>query len=79
MPHTVIMPEIGQTIDEGTVGEWLVDIGDEIEKGEPILAVESDKAIIEVAASVAGRLSRQLVEAGQSIHAGEPVAEIEET
>jgi pyruvate/2-oxoglutarate dehydrogenase complex dihydrolipoamide acyltransferase (E2) component len=77
MAHTVVMPEIGQTIDEATVDEWMVNIGDEVEKGEPILTVECDKAMIEVVASTSGRLTRQLVEVGQTIRSGEPVAEIE--
>ena len=56
MTHTVLLPDIGETIDEGVVEEWLVEIGDEVEKGEPILTVEVDKATLEVAATAEGVL-----------------------
>ncbi len=78
MTHTVLLPDIGQTIDEGTVEEWLVEIGDEVEKGEPILAVEVDKATLEVAATADGVLVRQLVEVEQTVRTGDPLAVIDE-
>ena len=79
MTHTVVMPDIGQTIDEGTVEEWLIEIGEEVEKGEPLLTVEVDKATIEVAATADGRLARRLVEAEQTVRSGDPLAEIDES
>ena len=78
MTHTVLLPDIGQTIDEGVVEEWLVEIGDEVEKGEPILTVEVDKATLEVVATADGVLVQQLVEVEQSVRTGDPLAEIDE-
>ncbi len=78
MTHTVLMPDIGETIDEGTVEEWLIEIGEEVEKGEPILTVEVDKATLEVAATADGVLARQLVEVEQTVRSGDPLAEIDE-
>ena len=78
MAHTVLMPDIGETIDEGVVEEWLVDVGDEVEKGEPILTVEVDKATLEVAATADGVLARQLVDIEQAVRSGDPLAEIDE-
>ena len=78
MTHTVLMPDIGETIDEGTVEEWLIEIGEEVEKGEPILTVEVDKATLEVAATADGVLVRQLVDVEQTVRSGDPLAEIDE-
>ena len=75
--HSVKMPEIGETVEKGNVNEWLVDIGDEVEKGEEILLVESDKAITEVCADVDGKLNSKLVKEGDEVRPGDPVAEIE--
>ena len=79
MTHTVLLPDIGQTIDEGTVEEWLVEIGDEVEKGEPILTVEVDKATLEVIATADGVLVQRLVEVEQTVRTGDALAEIDET
>lgn len=78
MTHTVLLPDIGETIDEGVVEEWLVEVGDEVEKGEPILTVEVDKATLEVAATAEGVLVRQLVDVEQAVRTGDPLAEIDE-
>ena len=78
MTHTVLLPDIGETIDEGVVEEWLVEVGDEVEKGEPILTVEVDKATLEVAATAEGVLVRQLVDVEQPVRTGDPLAEIDE-
>ena len=78
MTHTVLLPDIGETIDEGVVEEWLVEVGDEVEKGEPILTVEVDKATLEVAATAEGVLVRQLVDVEQTVRTGDPLAEIDE-
>ena len=79
MTHIVLLPDIGQTIDEGVVEEWLVEIGDEVEKGEPILTVEVDKATLEVIATADGVLVQRLVEVEQTVRTGDPLAEIDET
>lgn len=78
MTHTVLLPDIGETIDEGVVEEWLVEVGDEVEKGEPILTVEVDKATLEVAATAEGVLVRRLVDVEQAVRTGDPLAEIDE-
>ena len=78
MTHTVLLPDIGETIDEGVVEEWLVEVGDEVEKGEPILTVEVDKATLEVAATAEGVIARKLVDVEQAVRTGDPLAEIDE-
>ena len=75
--HSVKMPEIGETVEKGNVSEWLVEIGDEVEKGEEILLIESDKAITEVFSDVDGKLHSRLVKEGDEVRPGDSVAEIE--
>ncbi|MCB0043952.1 MAG: 2-oxo acid dehydrogenase subunit E2 [Caldilineaceae bacterium] len=57
MPKPVIMPKFGMDQEEGTVVQWLKQEGDEVEKGEPILEVETDKINMEVEAPTGGVLA----------------------
>jgi pyruvate/2-oxoglutarate dehydrogenase complex dihydrolipoamide acyltransferase (E2) component len=77
MAHTVILPNIGQTIEESTIEEWLVGVGETVEKGEPILTVLTDKTTFEVESTADGVLARHLVQEGDPVRTGDPVAEIE--
>src|SRR5271155_2548646 len=54
----VLMPQAGQSMEEGTLIKWRVAIGDRIKKGDVIFEVETDKATMEVEATDAGRLAR---------------------
>ena len=77
MAHTVNLPSLGETVEEGEVLSWLVGIGDVVEEGEPIVLVSTDKAALEINADAAGRLTRQLVAEGDRVIPGAPIAEIE--
>ena len=77
MTHVMVLPELGETIEEAEVQEWMVGIDDEVEDGEPILIMQTDKAALEINATASGRLSKILVSIGQFVKVGEPVAEIE--
>ena len=77
MTHVMVLPELGETIEEAEVQEWMVGIDDEVEDGEPILIMQTDKAALEINATASGRLSKMLVSIGQFVKVGEPVAEIE--
>lgn len=63
----ILLPKIGFSMNEGTVGEWLVPDGGEVSEGQPLFLLESDKSANEVEAPASGRL-RIAVEAG-----GDPV------
>ena len=76
MAHTVVLPNIGKTIEEAKIEEWLVEVGDIVEKGEPIVTVETDKTTVEVASTADGALTRRLVNEGDPVKIGDPVAEI---
>ena len=63
----VILPKLGQTMEEGAIVEWLKEEGDPVQRGDALLSVESDKAVLEVEASARGFLRRILVPAGQKV------------
>ena len=77
MKHTEVLPSLGETIEEGEVEEWMVEIGDEVENGEPILVVGTDKASLEINATASGVFTQKLVGVGDTVKVGAAVAEIE--
>lgn len=77
MRMTVKMPRAADTVDEVVISEWLVEPGSAVAAGDPILRVETDKALVEVPAPVAGTLVEQLVAVDDEIGTGAPIAVIE--
>tara|TARA_B110000014_G_C19658903_1_gene346516 strand:- start:175 stop:417 length:243 start_codon:yes stop_codon:yes gene_type:complete len=77
MKHTEVLPALGETIEEGEVEEWMVEVGDEVENGEPILVVGTDKASLEINATASGVFTQKLVSVGDMVKVGASVAEIE--
>ena len=73
------MPVLGLTMEEGTVAEWLKQVGDTVARDEPLLTVEMDKGTVEVPSPVAGVLSRILVEVGATVAVKTPIAEISDS
>ena len=67
MATEVVMPKLGLTMETGTVGAWLIEEGQSIEKGQPLLEVVTDKVTMEVEAQVAGILRKVLVPAGAEV------------
>jgi 2-oxoglutarate dehydrogenase E2 component (dihydrolipoamide succinyltransferase) len=73
----VPMPQMGESIVEGTVSRWLKNVGDEVERDEPILEISTDKVDAEIPAPSAGTLVEVAVEEGQTVEVGTIVAWIE--
>ncbi|MHD0397639.1 dihydrolipoamide acetyltransferase family protein [Staphylococcus simulans] len=71
------MPKLGESVHEGTIEQWLVEVGDTIEEYEPICEVITDKVTAEVPSTEAGTITKILVEAGETISVGTPICEIE--
>ena len=67
MVREVIMPKLGQTMEEGTIVEWLKQEGEPIQRGDILFSTESDKATLEVESSAKGFLRKILVPAGQTV------------
>jgi 2-oxoglutarate dehydrogenase E2 component (dihydrolipoamide succinyltransferase) len=70
MPTSVIMPQLGESIVEGTVGKWLKREGDTVNEFEPLLEVSTDKVDTELPAPAAGTLLKIYVPEGQTVERG---------
>jgi pyruvate dehydrogenase E2 component (dihydrolipoamide acetyltransferase) len=66
MATEIILPKLGQTMEFATVVRWLVAEGDRVEKGQPILEIETDKAVLEVESLAAGTLLKILAQPAET-------------
>ena len=73
----VPMPQMGESIAEGTVSEWLKQVGDAVERDEPILEISTDKVDAEIPAPSSGTLVEIVVQEGETVEVGTIVAYIE--
>lgn len=73
----VTMPQLGESVHEGTISRWLVKPGDRVEEFEPMLEVDTDKVNAEVPSPVTGVLKEILANEGQTIEAGSEIAVVE--
>ncbi len=73
----VVMPQMGESVMEGTVIEWSKSVGDTVEVDETLLEIATDKVDSEVPSPEAGKLVEILVEEGDTIEVGKPIAIIE--
>jgi 2-oxoisovalerate dehydrogenase E2 component (dihydrolipoyl transacylase) len=78
MPTEVKMPQLGESVHEGTIGKWLKRPGDAVAKYEPLVEVNTDKVNVEMPSPFAGILREILVEEGATVGVGTPLAVIEE-
>ena len=77
MVTKVILPKWGMGIEEGTVTRWLKSEGERVNKGEPIVEIETAKATQEVEAPVSGTLAKILVAQGETAPVNTDIAVIE--
>jgi 2-oxoisovalerate dehydrogenase E2 component (dihydrolipoyl transacylase) len=77
MATTIKMPQLGESVTEGTIERWLVKEGDTVEQYDPLFEVVTDKVNAEVPAEVAGKITKILVPDGEPVQVGTPLAEIE--
>ncbi|HEY0395791.1 MAG TPA: dihydrolipoamide acetyltransferase family protein [Candidatus Elarobacter sp.] len=78
MPTTITMPQLGETVTEGTVAQWLKKPGDSVEKYEAFVEVSTDKVNAEVPAPVTGIIRELIVKEGETVPTGAPIAIIDE-
>ena len=71
------MPQMGESIAEGTISKWLKQAGDLVERDEPILEISTDKVDAEIPAPSAGTLVELFFEEGETVEVGTVVAHIE--
>jgi 2-oxoisovalerate dehydrogenase E2 component (dihydrolipoyl transacylase) len=78
MATTITMPQLGETVTEGTVAQWLKKVGDSVEKYEAFLEVSTDKVNAEVPSPVTGVIKQVLVKEGDTVPVGTAIAVIDE-
>ncbi len=72
------LPELGENVVSGTISRLLVTAGDTVEKDQPILEIETDKAVVEVPANQSGRVVNILVKEGEIVKVGQTILVLEE-
>jgi pyruvate dehydrogenase E2 component (dihydrolipoamide acetyltransferase) len=78
VPTPVTMPQLGETVVEGTIVKWLKSEGDTIERDEPLFEISTDKVDTEVPSPVAGTLQEIKVQEGETVSVGTELAVIDE-
>jgi pyruvate dehydrogenase E2 component (dihydrolipoamide acetyltransferase) len=74
----VVMPQMGESIVEGTLTKWLKKTGDKVERDEPLFEISTDKVDTEIPSPAAGTLGELLVQEGQTVQVNAIVARISE-
>src|SRR5690242_18087016 len=75
----VVMPQMGESIVEGTLTKWLKKPGDKVERDEPLFEISTDKVDTEIPSPAAGTLGELLVQEGQTVQVNAVVARIDES
>jgi len=78
MATDVEVPALGESITEGTLGQWLKKPGEAVAADEPIVSLETDKVSVEVPSPIAGVLTEQLASEGDTVAVGAVIARIDE-
>jgi 2-oxoisovalerate dehydrogenase E2 component (dihydrolipoyl transacylase) len=78
MATTITMPQLGETVTEGTVAQWLKKPGDSVEKYEAFVEVSTDKVNAEVPSPVTGVIRELIVKEGETVPTGAPIAIIDD-
>ena len=73
----IIMPSLGETVDEGKVVKWLKKVRDEIKEGDILCEVETDKTAAEIPSTVNGKLTEIIAQEGDTIPVGGKIATVE--
>lgn len=76
MQTEIIMPQLGESIAEGTVIEWLIPVGGRVEKDQSLLEVETDKVALEIPSPSSGFLTDVLIPVGQTVPVGTVLAHL---
>lgn len=79
MVRNIVMPKVSDVMENGTVTSWLKKEGDKVEKGEPLLEIEVEKAIMEIESEYDGYLRKILVKEGETVPVGTVLAYVTDT
>src|SRR5919206_2125017 len=76
MSTSINMPQLGESVAEGTIGRWLKQPGDQVARDEPLAEIITDKVNAELPSPVAGRVEALLVEEGDTVGVGTEIARL---
>ena len=76
MPTNVVMPQMGESIAEGTIVRWIKKVGDQVDRDEPLFEISTDKVDAEIPAPAAGVLTDIKVKEGETVPVNSVVAVI---
>src|ERR671937_3148757 len=74
MPTDVVMPQMGESIAEGTIVRWIKKVGDQVSRDEPLFEISTDKVDAEIPAPAAGVVSEIRVKEGETVPVNSVVA-----
>ena len=77
MAQLIELPHVGESVVEGTIGKWLKQPGERVERYDPLVEVVTDKVTMEVPSPVSGELLRIIAQEGETVPMGAPIAEVE--
>ena len=78
MPTDVVMPQLGESIAEGTIVRWLKKVGDTVQRDEPLLEISTDKVDAEIPSTAAGTLLAILANEGDTVSVNSVIAQVGE-
>jgi 2-oxoglutarate dehydrogenase dihydrolipoamide succinyltransferase (E2 component) len=78
MPTKVLLPQLGESVDEATISKWLVSEGDQVDEFDPLLEVNTDKVDSEIPSPTKGTVLEILIQEGETVQAGTILAYIGE-
>jgi 2-oxoglutarate dehydrogenase complex dihydrolipoamide succinyltransferase (E2) component len=76
MPIKIVVPQLGESVAEGTVSKWLKAVGDRVRKEEPLVEIQTDKINVEIPAPAEGTLEKILVQEGTTVLVGTEIAQM---
>jgi pyruvate/2-oxoglutarate dehydrogenase complex dihydrolipoamide acyltransferase (E2) component len=76
MAATVKLPKFGLTMEEATINEWTIGIGEHVEQGQTLATIDSEKVTMELPSPVSGVVAEYLVQVGETVAVGTPLAVI---
>ena len=77
MATDIVMPQLGESIAEGTIVKWLVPLGAQVKKDESLLEVETDKVALDIPSPANGALTEILIQEGQTVPVGTLLARLD--
>src|SRR5438132_8073510 len=74
MPISIVVPQLGESVAEGTVSKWLKNVGDRVRKEEPLVEIQTDKINVEIPSPAEGVLQEIKVQEGTTVLVGTEIA-----